>query len=84
MRSLASKLSLYRLSSAIEGSQLTLWWEVPEGLHFPMPIEVHIGEKVQRVEMPEGRGSITLPSGVKPIVDPKKWILMDVAEKNER
>lgn len=55
--------------------QLELSWKVPDDLPFPMPVDVQIGDTVYRIDMPGGRGQITIPSGADPVVDPKNWIL---------
>ncbi|MGD9588594.1 MAG: M1 family metallopeptidase [Pyrinomonadaceae bacterium] len=48
-------------------------WEVPNDLPFPMPIEVEVDGKIQRVEMKDGKGSISFYKT--PVIDPKGWIL---------
>ncbi len=55
--------------------QLTLRWESPDGLPFPMPVEVQIGETTKRYEMPNGTVSIPVAEGQKVFVDPQGWIL---------
>ena len=41
---------------------------------FPMPVDVEINGKTQRVEMKGGKGSVNF-TGAAPVVDPKGWIL---------
>lgn len=53
---------------------LLLRWETPNNMPFPMPIDVEIDGKIQRVEMPDGKGTVTY-SGKPPVVDPKGWVL---------
>ncbi|MBK9153941.1 MAG: M1 family metallopeptidase [Chloracidobacterium sp.] len=48
-------------------------WEVPNDLPFPMPVEVEVDGKIQRVEMKNGKGSISFYKT--PVIDPKGWIL---------
>jgi len=68
--------ALPRLMSEQRGAELNLRWEVPEGLPFPMPIEVSVDGRVQRVEMPEGRATLRLPrAGSTVQVDPQGWVL---------
>lgn len=55
-----------------EGGQLR--WETPNNLPFPMPVEVEINGKTQRIEMKDGKGSIP-SSGSVPVLDPKGWVL---------
>jgi aminopeptidase N len=54
---------------------LTLEWQTHGNRPFPMPVEVMIGGKAQRVEMPNGRGSARLPAGAEAVVDPNGWLL---------
>ncbi len=59
------------------GEVLELAWQTPQDLHFPMPIEVQLGEEVQRVEMVDGRARLAVPEGVEPAVDPRNWVLRE-------
>ncbi len=54
--------------------KMLLRWETPNNMPFPMPIDVVINGKTQRVEMPDGKGSVTY-SGAPPRVDPDGWVL---------
>lgn len=47
-------------------------WETPNNMPFPMPIDVVADGKTQRVEMRNGRGSVTAAN---PVVDPNGWVL---------
>lgn len=60
-------------SEALNGV-LKLEWVTPEGLPFPMPIDVVIGGKTVRVPMTGGKGSVNY-SGAEPVVDPLGWVL---------
>ncbi|HYE16398.1 MAG TPA: M1 family metallopeptidase [Pyrinomonadaceae bacterium] len=63
-----------RLVSSIEGDALTLRWETPGGLPFPMPVEVQLGDAVRRVNV--STSPVTVPlNGQKPVVDPSGWVL---------
>ncbi|HMS11052.1 MAG TPA: M1 family aminopeptidase, partial [Pyrinomonadaceae bacterium] len=53
---------------------MLLEWETPDKMPFPMPIEVVVNGKPQRVEMKNGKGSITY-TGEAPTLDPKGWVL---------
>jgi aminopeptidase N len=57
------------------GNQLTLRWDVPGDLPFPMPVEVRIGNTTKRVELPGGTVSIPFQTGQEVVVDPHGWIL---------
>jgi len=52
---------------------LSLAWETPNNMPFPMPVEVEIDGKTQRVEMRNGKGSVSFYKA--PVIDPKGWIL---------
>jgi aminopeptidase N len=66
---------LPRLVSELGQGRLLLEWQVPEGLEFPMPVEVDTGEERLRVEMPSGRTEIPWDSDRAPMIDPEGWIL---------
>jgi aminopeptidase N len=67
---------LPRLVTETSGNSLVLRWETPEGLPFPMPVEVQWGTKTERVEMPNGTATIPLQPGQMPLFDRDKRILM--------
>lgn len=69
---------LPRLYSRIEGQELTLRWESPNGLPFSMPIEVELGGKRQRVIVGEKGITLKIPRGDKPVVDPDQWLLCEL------
>ena len=57
-----------------DANQLTLTWEAPDGLPYPMPVELEIGGERRRVEVPEG--GVTLEVGkALVLVDPDDWLL---------
>jgi hypothetical protein len=37
---------------------------------------VKLGDEIVKVEMCEGAGSVKIPDGVEPVIDPNKWITM--------
>lgn len=65
---------LPKLVSELSGNTLSLHWETPGDMPFPMPVDVTVNGKTQRVEMPGGKTSISF-TGSAPVVDPKGWIL---------
>lgn len=65
---------LPKLVTEASGSTMTLRWETPNDLPFPMPIDVEVNGKIQRVEMKDGKGSVAF-TGAAPVVDPKGWVL---------
>jgi aminopeptidase N len=72
---------LPRLISRVQDNQISLRWESPVDLPFPMPVEVRIGDKTERVEIPKEGTVLTFPKGEKPEVDPDKWVLMEVGRQ---
>ncbi|MCX6923306.1 MAG: M1 family aminopeptidase, partial [Verrucomicrobia bacterium] len=68
---------LPKLVSEIEGERLRLRWETPEGYPFPMPIEIEIGGKVERIEMPGGRAELAASRYANGRLDPEMWILKE-------
>jgi len=54
------------------GGKTQIYWETPENLFFPMPIEVEINGKIQRFQMQ--RKGIEIPHENSK-VDPNNWIL---------
>mgnify|MGYP003390006207 CR=1 FL=1 len=63
-------------SFADQPINLILKWESPNGLSFPMPIDVEINGKIQRVEMKDGSARVPF-RGTEPTIDPKGWVLKD-------
>jgi len=68
--------SLPLLKAEIKNNTLYLEWEIENDLPFSVPVEVKIGEEIIKVEMREGAGSVKIPDGVEPVIDPNKWITM--------
>jgi len=66
---------LPKLVSEKNGNRLTLRWEVPGGLPFPMPVEVQVGQTTKRYQMSQGQITVPFESGQNVVVDPQGWIL---------
>jgi len=66
---------LPKLVTQTTGTTLNLRWETPNNLPFLMPIDVMVNGKAQRVEMKNGQGTMTLPTGMTPVIDPDGWVL---------
>jgi aminopeptidase N len=58
-------------------NQITLHWESPNGLPFPMPVEVQVGDKTNRYEMVNGSVSIPVAADQKVLVDPQGLVLKE-------
>lgn len=66
--------ALPKLITETAGSTMTLRWETPNDMPFPMPIDVTAGGKTIRVEMKDGTGEVKF-SGAEPVIDPNGWVL---------
>ncbi len=66
---------LPKLVTENNGDRMTLRWEVPENLPFPMPVEVQIGNSTRRYEMSQRTVIVPIESGQKVILDPQNRIL---------
>ncbi|MBT8401750.1 MAG: hypothetical protein KJO98_14825, partial [Rhodothermia bacterium] len=61
----------------VEGG-MRVWWETPDNMPFPMPVEVSTNEGVRRVNV--SREPVQLPiteAAGDVALDPKNWILME-------
>lgn len=61
------------LKSTIENGTLTLRWETPNNLPFPMPINVQVGDLTLRVPMTNNQGTLQVGNAT-PIIDPDGWV----------
>jgi aminopeptidase N len=67
--------ALPRLVTEAKGTALTLRWEAPAGLKFPMPVEVQTGGQTRRIEVNQEGVTLPIEAGQTPVVDPKNRIL---------
>jgi aminopeptidase N len=58
-----------------DGDNLRLEWAAPDSLAFPMPVDILIGDEIQRVEMTAGTASMRVSESTAITVDPDNWIL---------
>ncbi len=65
---------LPNLITETSGKTLRLRWDTPNNLPFPMPVDVVVDGKTQRLEMKDGRASVPF-TGTRPVVDPNGWVL---------
>jgi aminopeptidase N len=65
---------LPKLNVQTQGNRLEVSWDTPNGLAFPMPIDVVVNGKTQRVEMKDGRVYVDY-TGATPTIDPNGWVL---------
>jgi aminopeptidase N len=68
---------LPKLVAERAGDELKLHWETPGDLPFPMPVEVKIGDKVQRVEFKDNKASVPLAGATEFVLDPDARILRE-------
>ncbi|MBT8400110.1 MAG: M1 family metallopeptidase [Rhodothermia bacterium] len=65
------------MSEPVEGG-MRVWWETPDNMPFPMPVEVSANGEVRRVNV--SREPVQLPiaeAAGDVALDPKNWILME-------
>lgn len=68
---------LPRLVSTIEGGKLLLRWETPDGYPFPMPVEIEVDGRPERIEMPGGKAELDAARYGHGHLDPNFWILKE-------
>ncbi|MEJ7616198.1 MAG: M1 family metallopeptidase [Pyrinomonadaceae bacterium] len=66
---------LPRLIVTKQPDELTLAWETPGDISFPMPIEIKVGDRVQKIEMHGGAGRVSIAAGAQIVIDPHERIL---------
>ena len=66
---------LPKLVTETSGNTMTLHWETPNDMPFPMPVDVVVDGKTQRVDMKGGKGTVNF-AGTAPVIDPNGWVLM--------
>jgi aminopeptidase N len=67
--------ALPELIEARDGANMTLRWKVPGDLPFPMPVEVQIDDRIERLAMTGGTGTLALTPGAHVVLDPYSRIL---------
>jgi hypothetical protein len=72
---------LPKLMSGVVDGQLSLKWETPVEVDFPMPVEVKVNGQTRKYEVPESGLRIPVKKGAKVEVDPNNWVLYE--EKKE-
>jgi aminopeptidase N len=70
------RAALPKLIARRENGTVMLSWQVPDNLPFPMPIDVRVGDKVVRLPMRDGSGSIAAAAHAAITYDPYSKILM--------
>lgn len=68
--------NLPKLVAETTVTSVTLRWETPNNVPFPMPIELESLGKTERIEMRDGKAAVTLRGRTPPfVIDPKGWVL---------
>ena len=67
---------LPKLIETRQGRTLSLQWQTPGGIPFPMPVDVRVDGRTMTVPMDKGRGAVSLPSDTSVwTVDPASKLL---------
>ena len=69
------KPKLPKLISETTIGKLSLCWNTPNNLSFPMPIDIEINGKKKRINMKNCKGEIKIANGVLPMADSNGWVL---------
>ncbi len=67
--------ALPELVATRDGGRLRLRWKTEGDKPFPMPVEVRVGDRVERLAMRDGSGSVRLPAGASYTLDPHSKLL---------
>jgi len=73
--------SLPELHYKKEENRITLWWKTENDLPFSLPVEVKIGDKIKRVELPDGKCEIIFPENGELVIDPNNWLTMKLIKE---
>jgi aminopeptidase N len=57
------------------GDKLTLRWKLKDGGAFPMPIEVRVNQRIEKLPMSDGVGVVTVPPHAMVTIDPMSRVL---------
>jgi aminopeptidase N len=66
---------LPRLVATHAGTELTLRWVTPVDQFFPMPIDILVGDSIQRVQILPDGVTVSVPDGAQYQIDPLGWVL---------
>ncbi|NYE63779.1 aminopeptidase N [Duganella sp. 1224] len=58
-----------------QGDKLRLRWKLKDGGAFPMPIEVRVNERIEKLPMTDGSGEVTVPPFAMVTIDPMSRVL---------
>ncbi|MEO7068317.1 MAG: M1 family metallopeptidase [Rhodanobacter sp.] len=75
--------ALPKLDEQRNGDTLTLRWQVPHNLPFPMPVEVQVNDTLETVAMTNGTGTLTVPANALVTIDPHSVLLRELPRVTE-
>ena len=64
-----------RLSITRDATSALISWTTPDGLPFPMPIDISIDGKIRRIDVPERGAVITVSESAELVLDPNNRVL---------
>lgn len=67
--------ALPELTEQRSGDTLTLAWKTPANRPFPMPVEISVDGKIQKVDMSNGTATVKVPADAHILTDPYARIL---------
>jgi len=67
--------ALPKLVQSRQGDRLTLTWQSPLNRPFPLPVEVQVGDRIERLPMTNGTGSVVIGEGEHVTLDPMSRLL---------
>ena len=71
--------ALPELVEVRDGDQLRLSWKTSDGGAFPMPLEVRVNDRIEKLAMADGHGELTLPARAMVTIDPYSRVLRQEA-----
>lgn len=77
------RAALPELVESRERGKLTLRWDVPDDLPFPMPVDVRIDGSTVTLPMKNGKGEVAVADAATVTIDPKARILRKLAYVDE-
>jgi aminopeptidase N len=67
--------ALPELVATRNGDKLQLNWKLKDGGAFPLPVEVRVGDRIERLAMTDGKGELTMPANMHYTLDPHSRVL---------
>lgn len=66
------------LKTTVDEDQVSLAWETPQNLPFPMPIPVSVNGEIRVIKVPVGGVTFDIPENAKILVDPQMKVLQQL------